>query len=416
MGVACRDGDPVASGTETRLSQFTELLATAISNTESRDGLRRLVDEQAALHRIAALVAGGAGAQQVFDAVCAEAGRLVGATGVNLAHYTPDGFNVAIAGWSLRDLHVLVGARFPNTPDTVAGTIAKTHAPARIDDWRGATSELARLLRGRGMRSSVGAPIVVDSRLWGALVASTDSEEPLPVGTEFRLARFAELIATAISNAATHSELIASRVRIVVAGDEARRRIERNLHDATQQRLVNLGLDLHALRATVPAELHESHEGFERMGREIQSVLEEVRELSRGLNPALLARAGLGPSLRALARRSPIPVDFTLVDPGQRPSQTVETCIYYVVSEALANAAKHSDATTVAVAVGPMESQYRVSIEDDGVGGAHAGGGSGLVGLIDRVEALGGRLELHSPKGGGTRITIEIPHDGPGSP
>src|SRR5262249_7684491 len=186
-----------------RLSRFTDLVGTAISNADARDSLRALADEHAALHRVAALVAEGTDSPAVFDAVCAETARLLGATSANLSHYTPDGLNVTMAGWSLHGTHVPVGARFPVTPDTLAGEIVRTRAPARIDSWEDATSELAALVRARGVRSSLGAPVVVDGELWGALVAATDKEEPLPVGAELQLASFAELLATAISNATT---------------------------------------------------------------------------------------------------------------------------------------------------------------------------------------------------------------------
>jgi signal transduction histidine kinase len=198
----------------------------------------------------------------------------------------------------------------------------------------------------------------------------------------------------------------------VSAGDEARRRIERNLHDGTQQRLVSLGLDVQTVRAAIPAEHREAHAGLERVGRGLESVLEEVREFSRGLHPALLANGGLQPAIRALARRSPIPVELD-VDVAGRPPEAIEIATYYVVSEALTNAAKHSEASLVTVTVATVDRALRTTISDDGVGGAHAAGGSGLIGLIDRVEALGGRLALDSPPGRGTAISIELPLETP---
>jgi signal transduction histidine kinase len=322
-----------------------------------------------------------------------------------------------MAGWSDRGIHVPAGSRFPITDDTIGGKIMRTRAPARIDSWDNATSELGALVRVRGIRSSLGAPVVVEGQLWGALVAGTDHDEPLPPETEVRLARFAELTATAVSNASTRAELIASRARIVTAGDEARRRIERNLHDGTQQRLIALGLDLQAVQATIPSELESAHEGFDRMAQEIKSVLDDVRELSRGLHPAQLARGGLGPSLRALARRSPIPVEVA-VDVDERPPPPVETAVYYVVSEALTNAIRYSGASAISVTVGRDGEWLRVTIADNGSGGAEAGAGpgSGLLGLSDRVEALGGRFSLLSPSGSGTRISVELPVTAPVAP
>jgi PAS domain S-box-containing protein len=219
---------------------------------------------------------------------------------------------------------------------------------------------------------------------------------------------FAELLATAISNAESREALIASRARIVAAGDEARRRIERNLHDGTQQRLVALGLDVETVRNSIPADQQEARSGLERIRHELEIVLEDVRELSHGLHPALLSQSGLGPSLRALARKSAIPVRLD-VSVSERPSESTETALYYVLSEALANASKHACASEISVALTASGSEIRAVIEDDGTGGAEASAGSGLVGLIDRVEALGGRFALESPPGHGTRISVEMP-------
>jgi signal transduction histidine kinase len=398
-------------------------MATAIANAESREALARLADEQAALRRVATLVAEGRDAPAVFDAVCEETGLLVGATSVNLSHYTPDGTNVTIAGWSLRNTHVPAGTTFPLTPDTIGGEIVRTREPVRIDSWEGATRELATLVRELGVRSSLGAPVMIEGQLWGALVAATDGEEPLRAGTESRLGRFTELIATAVSNAEARSELIASRARIVAAGDEARRRIERNLHDGTQQRLIAIGLDLQRIQASVPSDQRETHAGLEHVTGELESVLEEVRELSRGLHPPLLSRRGLGPSLRALARRSPIPVKVE-IDLFERPPEPVETAVYYVVSEALANAIRYSNASTISVSIGsrspgaPTDAPLAggrdnlnlyATVADDGDGGAEPTLGSGLTGLADRINALGGRFALQSPPRRGTTIWITLP-------
>jgi PAS domain S-box-containing protein len=259
-----------------------------------------------------------------------------------------------------------------------------------------------------GVRSAVASPVVVEGRPWGTMVAATNQTTPLPADTESRIVEFTELLATAISNAESRDALIASRARIVAAGDEARRRIERNLHDGIQQRLVALGLDVQTLRDSVSADQQDAQSGLERIRHELKAVLEDVRELSHGLHPALLSQGGLGPALRALARRSPIPVNLD-VSVGERPSESTETAIYYVISEALTNAAKHARASEISVALTTSGSEIRTIIEDDGSGGAEASAGSGLVGLIDRIEALGGRFALDSPPGQGTRISIEMP-------
>lgn len=399
--------EPIPDGAEVRLGQFTELVATAVSNLQAQADLHRLAAEQTALRRVATLVAEGTDAPTVFDAVCVEAAQLFGASSTSLSNYTPDGFIVTMAGWSESGhSHPPVGTRIPMTPDTIGGRISRTHAPARVDDWEGASSERAALVRKLGTRSSVGAPVIVDGQVWGALVAATDKEEPMPSDTEVRLARFTELIATAVSNATTRSELIASRARIVAAGDDARRRIERNLHDGTQQRLIALGLDLQRIRAGVP---DDAKFGMDRIAEDLESILADVRELSRGLHPPLLARGGLRPSLRALARRSPIPVEID-VELRERPPAPIETAVYYIVAEALTNAIRYSQASVISATIGADTNLY-VTVADDGVGGASPSVGSGLMGLLDRVHALGGRLSLESPPGKGTRISVVLPLD-----
>jgi PAS domain S-box-containing protein len=400
--------EPLPLGTELRLARFTELVATAISRIQARDELRDLADEQAALRRVATLVARGTDSRAVFEAVCAETGRLIGASSVNLAHFTADGFNLTMAGWSLRDTHIPTDTRLPLGPDTINGVIQQTVAPARIESYEGASGELAALLQQRGIRSEVGAPVIVEGRVWGALIAGTDSVEELPAGAEQRVASFAELIATAVANVAARSELVASRARIVAAGDEARRLVERNLHDGAQQRLIAIGLDLETLKASTFSANAGAHQELDRIKSELDSILGEIREISHGLHPTLLSEAGLGPALRSLARRSPVPVELQ-VQVEERLPASIETAAYYVVSEALANAAKHANASAVTVIIEISEDRLLAAVGDDGVGGADTRRGSGLVGLIDRVEALGGHLSLESAPGRGTLVAVELP-------
>jgi signal transduction histidine kinase len=262
-----------------------------------------------------------------------------------------------------------------------------------------------------GIASAVAAPVNVEGRLWGlVLVGGTADAPPLP-GTEQRLAGFAELVATAIANAESKSELAASRRRIIAAGDEARRRIERNLHDGTQQRLIALGFDLQRARAALPDDQVDARAGLESVEQDLESVLEEVRELSRGLHPPLLSRRGLGPSVAALARRSPIPVDLQ-VDLPERPPEEIEIAAYYVISEALTNSVRHSQAASISIKVVSDGERLQATIADDGVGGAEPSLGSGLIGLVDRVDALGGRIVIASPPRQGTAISIELPVGG----
>jgi signal transduction histidine kinase len=231
---------------------------------------------------------------------------------------------------------------------------------------------------------------------------------PFPPGTEQRVERFTELLGTAIANADSRSELAASRMRIVAAADEARRRIERDLHDGTQQRLVSLGLEVRAVEAQVPPDSSDLRLELSHVATGLADAVADLQEISRGIHPAILSKGGLGPALRALARRSTIPVEVDLTTDA-RLSEAIEAAAYYVASEALANATKHSQASTIEVSLEPRDGNLVLSIRDDGVGGADPAGGSGLVGLTDRVEALGGSISVRSRRGEGTHITAELP-------
>jgi signal transduction histidine kinase len=248
----------------------------------------------------------------------------------------------------------------------------------------------------------------VEGRLWGALIASWLTEGPPPSEAESRMAEFTELIATAIANAETRAELTASRARVVAAADETRRRIERDLHDGTQQRLVSLGLELRAAETMVPPELADLRGQLSQTTRGLAGVVEDLQEVSRGIHPAILSRGGLGPALKTLARRSAIPVELDLRDDRRLP-EPVEVAAYYVVSEALTNAAKHAQASVVHIGLATEDAIVQLIIRDDGVGGADPRNGSGLVGLRDRVEALGGKIEITSAAGTGTSLLVRIP-------
>jgi signal transduction histidine kinase len=262
--------------------------------------------------------------------------------------------------------------------------------------------------RETGTRSAVGTPIIVEGSLWGVMGAGSTLEQPLPADTEARLASFTELLATAIANAESRAALAASRARVVAAADETRRRIERDLHDGTQQRLVSLMLELRTAEATEPSEASELRAQLGRTARGLGAVLEELREISRGIHPAILSKGGLERALRALARRSAVPVELDLRAERRLP-EPVEVAAYYVVSEALTNAAKHAHASVVHVELDAHDSILQLEIRDDGIGGADPEQGSGLLGLSDRLEALGGTLELSSPAGDGTTMLIELP-------
>jgi signal transduction histidine kinase len=406
LSAAWPEGTPIPVGAEDRVAAFAELVSYAIDNAETREGLRRLADEQAALRRIATLVAQGADARAVFDAVCEETGRLFAATSVNLAHFPPEGFNETMAGWSVRGVHVPTGTVLPLEGDTINAVVQRTAAPGRFDSYESSSGELAARLRQLGIRSEVGAPVIVEGQVWGALIAGTDELEPLPAGTEFRLANFAELIATAVSNATARSDLLASRARIVQAADEQRRRVVHDLHDGAQQRLVHAVMTLQLARSEseAPPELERL------VGQALEhtrAAIEELRELAHGIHPALLTTRGLAAAVEALADRAPVPVRIEI--PEERYPASVESAAYFVAAEALTNVAKYARASVVRVAVTHGVDSLVIEVEDDGVGGAALSTGSGLAGLRDRLAAFQGKLTVDSPAGEGTRIRAEIP-------
>jgi signal transduction histidine kinase len=373
----------------------------------SRDQLGRLADEQAALRRVATLVARGVPPAEVFAAVAEEVGRLLGTDLAAMLRFELDETVTVVAGWSWEGGQLPVGTRYP-IEGTLSALMLRTGRPARIDRYADAAGRVAALARQLGIRSSVGCPITVEGRLWGAATVSSKRPEPLPADTEARVAGFTELAATAIANTQARAELAASRARIVQAADETRRRIERDLHDGLQQRLVSLELELRATQATVPAELPELGAQLGRVAEGLGEALEELRELSHGIHPAVLSAGGLGPALRALTRRSAVPVELEVHVEARLPAP-VEVAAYYVVAEALTNAAKHAHAAAARVDVRAADDRLLLSVGDDGVGGADPARGSGLVGLSDRVQALGGTITVHSPTGQGTRLLVELP-------
>jgi signal transduction histidine kinase len=352
-----------------------------------------LAEQQAALRRVATLVARGVDPAQVYPAAVAELSRGLGIDNVALLRYESGEALVLLAA---RDdsgrTRMPIGERVPLDGNNVPALILETGAAARIDNFDEATGPTAERVHRLGLRSAVGAPIIIDGRTWGALVIGSSITEPLPPETEARICDFADLVATAISNAETRAELTASRARIVTAGDQARRRFERDLHDGAQQRIVSLGLEMRALEASIPEEHHELRNQLSNIVDGLVGVSKELQELSRGIHPAILSKGGLGPAIKTLARRSAVPVDLDL-NVDRRLPESIEVAAYYVVAEALTNAAKHAQASEIKVFATAGDVELHLTISDDGVGGAAAGAGSGLIGLKDRVEALAGRLD-----------------------
>jgi signal transduction histidine kinase len=407
LAAVSRSDQPPPPDTEQRLAEFTQLVATAIANTENREQLTRLAEEQAALRRVATLVAEGAPPAEVIEAVITEAGRVVPGDAAGLSRYEADG-TTALGSWSRTGGYVNVGARFPHERGTVGWLVYETGRPGRIGTYEGVPGDVSAAARQAGWRSSVGVPIVVEGRLWGVMTVASTTDQPLPLDTEERLAEFTELVATAIANAESRAELAASRARIVATADAARRRIERDLHEGAQQQLVSLALELRAAQAAAPPELGKHRAELSRAVDGVTSVLDLLREIARGIHPALLAEGGLGPALRTLSRRSPIPVQLD-AHVEERLPELVEVAAYYVVSEALTNTARYARASNVQVSVDVRDGSLRVAVRDDGLGGADPARGSGLLGLKDRVEAIGGSISLQSPHNQGTTLIAELP-------
>lgn len=371
-----------------------------------------LAEQQAALRRVATLVARGVDPAQVYPAAVVELSHGLGIDNVVLIRYESGEALVVLAGRDDSGLAKMsIGERIPLDGDNIAAMILASKKPARMDTYDGATGATAERIRRLGLRSSIGAPIIVDEAVWGALVIGSAQKEPLPPETEARICDFADLVATAISNAETRAELTASRARIVAASDQVRRRFERDLHDGAQQRIVSLSLQLRAAEAAVPEEQPELRNQLSNVVDGLVGVSTELQEISRGIHPAILSKGGLGPAIKTLARRSAVPVELDL-NVDRRLSESVEVAAYYVVAEALTNAAKHAQASEVMVSAAASEDELHLNISDDGVGGAVAGSGSGLIGLKDRVEALSGRLGISSAAGSGTTLTVVIPLQG----
>jgi signal transduction histidine kinase len=305
-----------------------------------------------------------------------------------------------------------VGTRFVLSGVSIAARVRETSRAVRVDSFTGASGPIAEEARARGIRSSVGSPIWVGGQLWGVIAASSKREAAFPTDMESQMGEFTELVATAVANAVSRGQLAASRARVVAAADETRRKIERNLHDGIQQRLVTLGLELHGVRDAVPPDRPDLLAQISHVEDNVRALTDELREISRGIHPAILSQGGLGPALKSLARRSAVPVHLNVGMPERLP-QEVEAAAYYAVSEALTNAAKHANASVARVDLAVSDGTLQVSIRDDGVGGADTARGSGIVGLVDRIEALGGTIAMASPPGGGTSIALELPLHSP---
>jgi signal transduction histidine kinase len=391
---------PFPPRAEQRLGDFAALVAQAIANAEARREVAALAEEQASLRRVATLVAAGRPQAEVLDAAARLVGELYQAQAVYLVRWQGVLDEVVVlGGWSEDgDSAIATGSLYHPAPGGAALTTLETGFPTRAAE---PSPEL-------GARCAIAAPVIVNATLFGALDALRDADEPFPAGAEVRLRSFADLVAQSIANAHARAEMQASRARIVRAGDEARRKLERNLHDGAQQRFVAASLSLRtgiAKLETAP-ELAQAMLGA--ASEELAQGIEELRELARGIHPAILTEQGLGVALEVLAARTPLDVAVSN-ELSERLPPAIEAAAYYVVAESLTNCARYGDASAVTVRVSRRNGAAQVEVADDGVGGADVTRGTGLRGLADRVEALDGRLGIESPPGEGTRVWAEIP-------
>jgi signal transduction histidine kinase len=366
--------------------------------------LQLIADEHAALRRVAMLVAVSATSAEVFSEIASEVRELLGADVTTIARFEPDATATILAGVGT---NAPLAGRWRVEPLLSIAEVFRTGRPARVDDFGALEGGLADYARREGLRSSVASPIQVGGRVWGAIVASS-RRGPFPADAEQRIADFTELAATAIANTEGRAELVASRARIVAAFDRARRVLERDLHDGVQQRLVSVMLMLRSAQKRVPAGLPELDASLSQAAEGLAEVLSELQEISRGIHPAILSQGGLVPALKTLARRSAIPVELSVRADGRLP-EPVEVAAYYVVAEALTNVAKHARASVAYVDVDMHDDALRLRVRDDGAGGADPARGSGLIGLNDRVEALGGTMRIDSPADRGTSLLVTLP-------
>lgn len=383
------------------------LLAAARDRQVLHEHTVALARQQASLRRVATLVALRAEPDEVYLAVAKELAEGLGIEHVSVVRYDPDGWYSILAARddSTDGRRLRAGERLPIGGHNICTIVHTTGSPATID-FTTATGDIADLLDGRGIRIGTGVPINIDGTTWGAVVIGA-TEDSSDGDLRDRLSDFADLLATAVYNSETRLELTRSRARVVAAADQARRTIERDLHDGAQQRIVSLGMELRAAQSAVPDGCDELRNSLDRSVDTLSQVHTDLRELSRGIHPAILSRGGLAPALKTLARRSHVPVSLTTDIPTRLPD-SIEVAAYYVVAEALTNTAKYAQASEISISARSTENVLDLSVSDDGAGGADPGNGSGLIGLQDRVAAVGGQLTISSPPGDGTVLSVRI--------
>ena len=370
--------------------------------------LEALVREQAALRRVATLVARDEEPARIFAAVCEEVGLILGVTTTNLVRYEDSGNATVLGSWAARGAPAFpVASDLPMDGETVAPRVLRSGRPVRVDTYDELEDDLAVRLRAVGIRSAVGAPIVVAGRLWGAVIAASGRPFGLPDDAEERISGFAQLLTDALANADAREQLAASRARILQAGYEERRRLGRDLHDGAQQELVNVVIDLQLAKKRWEEHPERARGLVDDALEHAQAAIDDLRDLAAGIHPAVLTDRGLVAALETLASRSPVPVELD-AELDERLPMPVETTAYFVVAEALTNVGKYSLASVADVAVRLDGDWLEVEVRDDGIGGANPAAGSGLRGLADRVNAMHGRFQVCSPPGRGTRVHARI--------
>ena len=397
---------PLPVAAELRLQQFAELIAAALANAQARSEVQHLADEQAALRRVAELVATSVAPEQVLDAVVAEASGLLGDAATSLSRYEPAGDATVVA---VCRNQTPVGLRVTTEGRTCHGEVLRTGAAFRLSTFEG--TPLAGAARELGVHSAVGVPVFVDGRIWGMLATTASGPQPPPPGTEARLAQFARLVGTAIGNAESRAQLTASRARVVAAADESRRRVQRDVHDGAQQRLVQSVITLKLAKRAL-----KDHEGpaaglVAESLEHAERASSDLRDLVRGILPASLSRGGLRAGVESLAADLPMAVEIRVSAP--RLAASVETTAYFVIAEALTNVVKHAGASSARVTAAVEDDRLTIEVRDDGVGGADAVRGTGLTGLFDRVDASEGTLVVESPPGAGTVLRASLPATAP---
>jgi signal transduction histidine kinase len=406
IGAYAEADESLPPESETRLADFTNLMATALANVQARDELRGLAEEQAALRRVATMVARERPAEEVFARVAEEVGRLVQAEAAAVWRYGSEGDGIVVGNWGTMAKPLPVGSRVRLDGDSVTALVYRSRRTARFDEYASAKSSIAGGARDVGLRSAVGSPIVVDGSLWGSIVVGTSRPEPLPADAEARIAEFTELVATAISNIQAREDLAASRARVIATGDEQRRRVVRDLHDGAQQRLVHTIVTLKLARNELERYGGDAAALVDEPLDNAQRANSELRELAHGILPTALTRDGLRAGVGALVSKMSIPVQLEMSE--ERTSPAVEATAYFIVAEALTNVAKHAHARCATVTARLDGGSLELEVRDDGVGGAKPGG-TGLVGLSDRLAAHHGNLRVQSPPDGGTVIAASIP-------